>query len=49
VVWTPNDDAGMRRMIEMGVDGIISDYPDLLRKVAGEMGVALPAATPVAP
>jgi glycerophosphoryl diester phosphodiesterase len=49
VVWTPNDAAGMRRMIEMGVDGIISDYPDLLRKVAGEMGVALPAATPVAP
>lgn len=29
--------------------GIISDRPDILRKVAGEMGVALPRATPVAP
>lgn len=47
VVWTVNDAAGMRRMIEWGVDGIISDYPDLLRKTAGEAGLALPAATPV--
>ena len=49
VVWTVNDPAGMRRMIEWGVDGIISDRPDLLRKVAGEMGLALPPSTPVAP
>ncbi len=31
------------RMIELGVDGIISDRPDLLRQVAGEKGIALPA------
>jgi glycerophosphoryl diester phosphodiesterase len=37
------------RLIEMGVDGIISDRPDLLRKTAGEKGVALPAAHPVMP
>ena len=49
VVWTVNEPADLRRMIEWRVDGIISDYPDQLRKVAGEMGVALPAATPVAP
>jgi len=49
VVWTVNDPADMRRMIEWGVDGIISDRPDLLRQVAGEMGVALPLATPVGP
>jgi len=49
VVWTVNDPADMRRMIEWGVDGIISDRPDLLRKTAGEMGVALPLATPVGP
>jgi len=49
VVWTVNDRAGMRRMIEWGVNGIISDRPDLLRKVAGEMGVALPRPTPVVP
>jgi len=39
----------MRRMIEWGVDGVISDRPDLLRKVAGEMGVSLPSPTPVDP
>jgi glycerophosphoryl diester phosphodiesterase len=49
VVWTVNDPAGMRRMIEWGVDGAISDRPDLLRKVAGEMGVSLPRPTPVTP
>ena len=47
VVWTVNDPADMRRMIEWGVDGIISDRPDLLRRTAGELGVALPPATPV--
>ena len=30
VVWTVNAEADMRRLIEWGVDGIISDYPDLL-------------------
>ena len=49
VVWTVNEPADMRRMIEWGVDGIISDRPDLLRKAAGEMGVALPRPTPVTP
>ena len=49
VVWTVNEPADMRRMIEWGVDGVISDYPDVLRKVAGETGVALPPATQVVP
>jgi glycerophosphoryl diester phosphodiesterase len=49
VVWTVNKPADMARMIEMGVDGIISDHPDLLRSVAGEKGVALPAGSPVTP
>ena len=49
VVWTVNDPAGMRRMIEWGVDGIISDRPDLLRAVAGEEGLPLPAPTRVTP
>ncbi len=43
VVWTVNTEAEMWRMIELGVDGIISDYPDVLRRVAGECGFALPA------
>ncbi|MDN4999517.1 glycerophosphodiester phosphodiesterase [Bradyrhizobium sp. GCM10027634] len=49
VVWTVNKPDDMARMIEFGVDGIISDRPDLLRQVAGEKGIALPAGTPVQP
>jgi glycerophosphoryl diester phosphodiesterase len=49
VVWTANEPADMRRLIEWGVDGIISDRPDLLRRTAGEMGIALPPPTPVMP
>ena len=49
VVWTVNQPADMARLIEMGVDGIISDRPDLLRKAAGEKGIPLPAAFPVKP
>jgi len=36
-------------MIDIGVDGIISDYPDLLRKIAGEKGINLPRGAPVTP
>ena len=49
VVWTVNKPEDMVRMIEMGVDGIISDHPDILRKVAGERGIALPQGSPVTP
>jgi glycerophosphoryl diester phosphodiesterase len=49
VVWTVNREDDMARMIALGVDGIISDRPDLLRKVAGDKGIALPKATPVEP
>ena len=49
VVWTVNKPADMVRMIDIGVDGIISDRPDLLRSVAGEKGIALPAVAPVTP
>jgi glycerophosphoryl diester phosphodiesterase len=49
VVWTVNKPADMARLIEMGVDGIISDHPDILRKVASEKGISLPKGSPVAP
>jgi glycerophosphoryl diester phosphodiesterase len=49
VVWTVNKPEDIARMIDIGVDGIISDHPDLLRKIAGEKGVALPKGSPVKP
>ena len=33
--WTVNAEADMRRLIEMGVDGIMTDYPDRLLKILG--------------
>lgn len=40
--WTVNDPSEMRRLIDLGVDGIITDYPDRLRTVMKEKGMALP-------
>lgn len=33
--WTINDAYTMQRLLEIGVDGIITDYPDLLLEVLG--------------
>lgn len=49
VVWTVNRPEDMARLIDIGVDGIISDRPDLLRETARAKGLALPIATPVVP
>jgi glycerophosphoryl diester phosphodiesterase len=32
IVWTVNSVEDMKEMIEMGVDGIITDYPDLIKE-----------------
>jgi len=32
----------MRRLIDLGVDGIITDYPDRLRSVMVDKGMAVP-------
>jgi glycerophosphoryl diester phosphodiesterase len=36
--WTVNDEETMRQLIEMNVDGIITDRPDLLMEVLKDMG-----------
>ena len=46
VVWTVNDPADMAALIALGVDGIITDYPDRLRRVMAEKGLTLPPAFP---
>jgi glycerophosphoryl diester phosphodiesterase len=49
IVWTVNESRDIERMIDFGVDGIISDYPDRLRRIAAASGLPLPAPTPVTP
>jgi len=38
-VWTVNDEEEMRRLLDLGVDGVMSDFPALLRKVVDERGM----------
>jgi glycerophosphoryl diester phosphodiesterase len=33
--WTVNEEADMNRFIEMGIDGLITDYPDRLLRLLG--------------
>jgi glycerophosphoryl diester phosphodiesterase len=44
VPWTVNDPATMRKLIDDGVDGLITDHPDRLRRVLAERGARLPRA-----
>jgi len=38
-VWTINEESNMRRLLKMGVDGIMTDYPERLTKVVRELGL----------
>jgi glycerophosphoryl diester phosphodiesterase len=40
--WTVNQRANMLRLMDWGVDGIITDYPDVLRDLMRERGLSLP-------
>lgn len=40
--WTVNNRADMARLIDWGVDGIITDYPDVLREVMKERSMQRP-------
>jgi glycerophosphoryl diester phosphodiesterase len=43
VVWTVNDPSDMASLIDLGVDGLITDYPDRARDVMAQKGMPLPA------
>lgn len=45
IPWTVNDPKIMAKLIDLGVDGIISDFPDQLRKAMELKGLELPLAT----
>ncbi len=47
VPWTVNETEDMARLIDWGVDGLITDFPDKARTVMATKGLPLPA--PVAP
>lgn len=46
VPWTVNDKPTMHKLIDDGVDGIITDYPNRLREVMAERGFKLPKSYP---
>lgn len=49
VVWTVNEPVQIKKMLDLGVDGLSSDRPDLVRQAMAERGMALPSAMPVQP
>jgi glycerophosphoryl diester phosphodiesterase len=42
IPWTVDDPATLNKLIDDGVDGIITDYPDRLRQIAADRGFRLP-------
>jgi len=47
--WTVNEPGFIERFLDLGVDGIITDYPERVRAELARRGMALPAPTPVEP
>jgi glycerophosphoryl diester phosphodiesterase len=49
IVWTVNEPAQITKMLESGVDGIITDRPDIARGLMAKRGMVLPQPTPITP
>ena len=48
-IWTVNEPGEIKKMLDLGVDGMTTDRPDVVRGAMTERGMALPSATPVQP
>lgn len=42
VPWTCDDPATIEALMDMGIDGVITDYPDRVRRIMAERGMRLP-------
>jgi glycerophosphoryl diester phosphodiesterase len=49
LAWTVNEPARIAQVLDMGVDGIVSDRPDLVRAEMLRRGIALPASAAMKP
>jgi glycerophosphoryl diester phosphodiesterase len=49
IPWTVNETADIERLMALGVDGLITDYPDRARAVMAAKGMALPPQVAPAP
>ncbi len=49
LAWTVNSPADISSVLDLGVDGIVSDRPDLVREEMQRRGLPLPAASAVPP
>lgn len=49
VPWTVNEPGYIARYLDLGVDGLITDYPERVRAELARRGMALPEPTPVEP
>jgi glycerophosphoryl diester phosphodiesterase len=49
LAWTVNDEPLIRRMLDLGVDGIVSDRPDRVRSEMARRGLTLPAPSSATP
>jgi glycerophosphoryl diester phosphodiesterase len=49
IPWTVNEDAEMEWLMNLGVDGLITDYPDRLRALMATREMPLPPQVPQAP